>query len=278
MKEHAFRYGENNQGLGILTLPDDPANAPVVVMLNAGLSYRAEPCRLNVLAGRLLAEIGYICLRVDLSGKGDSPARENISNRESVALDWYYMKKALYHEFGDRTFLIFGLCSGADNGVKIAAEDTSVKGLILLDPISKKDSGFAKRDFINKVTNIEKLKDLHNILYRRLKTKLSNNDAPSISPTSLRDIPTDADMLQGYGNLVASGGRILAVFTGQALYQYNEQGQFCRAMGVEGLEQITEEVFWPHAEHIYPVQTHRDQLLQKIATWGGRHLDHFKTI
>ncbi|BHH86274.1 alpha/beta hydrolase family protein [Desulforhopalus sp. 52FAK] len=278
MKEHAFRYGEHNQGLGVLTMPDDPVNAPVVVMLNSGLSYRAEPYRLNVLAGRLLAEIGYICLRVDLSGKGDTPARENISNRESVALDWQFIKKALQHEFGDRNFIIFGLCSGADNGIKIAAQDTSVKGLILLDAVSKRDKRFRRRDFFNKVTNISKWKDFHNILYRKIKTQLSSDDDPSAFPMSLRDEPTDIDMDNCFNNLVSLDGRILAVFTGQTLYHYNELGQFSRTMGVEGLEQITEEIFWPNAEHIYPVEVHREQLLQKIASWGNKHYYHLQKL
>src|SRR6056297_2984484 len=129
MKERVFRYGEHNRGIGILTLPQNHELSPIIIMLNAGLLHREEPYRLNVLAARLLANSGYICLRVDLSGKGDTPPRENLTNRESVALDWKCISEGLINQFGNRSLIILGLCSGADNGIKIAAQDPSIKGL-----------------------------------------------------------------------------------------------------------------------------------------------------
>ncbi|GAA0839815.1 hypothetical protein GCM10009113_03890 [Marinobacter szutsaonensis] len=150
IREQVFTYGEYQHGIGVLSEPEDTADSPIVVLLNAGLSHRAEPYRLNVLLGRKLAEQGYIALRVDLSGKGDSPARPTMTNRESVALDWSYIRKSLDKLYGPRTLLIFGLCSGADNGIKLCAEDPDIKGLILLDPVSRQDPGFSKRDFLRK--------------------------------------------------------------------------------------------------------------------------------
>ena len=145
--ERIFTYGEHQHGIGVISEPEDTASSPVVVLLNAGLSHRAEPYRLNVLLGRQLASLGYIALRVDLSGKGDSPARETMSNRESVALDWSYMKKSLEKRYGPRSMLIFGLCSGADNGIKLCAQDSAIKGLILLDPVSRPDAGLPDGTF-----------------------------------------------------------------------------------------------------------------------------------
>ena len=46
MKETVFRYGENNRGFGITTLPEDPDSAPVAVLLNAWqgeLRFRLPP-------------------------------------------------------------------------------------------------------------------------------------------------------------------------------------------------------------------------------------------
>jgi len=92
VREHVFRYGDTKYGLGMVTIPDDMEGAPVVVLFNAGLLHRAEPYRMNVLVSRHLAQIGYITIRIDLSGKGDTPARSQTSNRESVALDWAFIK------------------------------------------------------------------------------------------------------------------------------------------------------------------------------------------
>lgn len=279
MKEYVFRYGENNRGLGILTIPASVRGGePIVVFLNAGLLYRAEPYRLNVLVCRRLAEIGYVCLRVDISGKGDTPSRENLANRDSVSLDWRFIKKELENQFGQRNLIIFGLCSGADNGIKIAAQDADVKGLVLLDPVSKKDPAFGRRDFFKKVTNIHKWKNLPNTLLGKIKKIINAAQISSDNPISLRDEPTDYDMEQCFKGLVFRDGRILSVFTSHALKAYNKKGQFCQGMAIPTLEKICEEVFWPNADHLYAVQTHRDQLVDKVSEWCNSNLSHFRAL
>ena len=70
MKEKVFKFGENKQGIGTLTLPDDTSAAPIVILLNAGLIHRAEPYRLNVLVARALAKIGYDNISKARSGPG----------------------------------------------------------------------------------------------------------------------------------------------------------------------------------------------------------------
>jgi hypothetical protein len=278
IREQVFTYGEHQHGIGVLSEPQDTTDSPIVVLLNAGLSHRAEPYRLNVLLARELAKKGYIAVRVDLSGKGDSPARSTLTNRESVALDWSFIKKSLEKLYGSRTLLIFGLCSGADNGIKICADDPMVKGLILLDPVSRQDSGFRKRDFISRITNPYKWMRLHRILLRRLSTKSSSENSLLSSPMDLRDEPNSDDMDRCFEGLVRKNGRVLSVFTSQALYHYNSRGQFAAAMGVDGLESIIEEVFWPDAKHIFPIEAHRNRLIEKAADWAGKQLDHFKLL
>lgn len=277
MKERVFRYGEKDRGLGMVTLPDKIEGAPVVVMLNAGLLHRAEPYRLNVLACRKLAGIGFICLRVDLSGKGDTPARKELANRESVALDWLYIKQSLVHQFGVRNIIIMGLCSGAENAIMIAAQDADVQGLILLDAVSRKDKGFARRALMNYIKNIYKLKKIPGKIISIISKIISSGELISNNRLSLRDEPTDQDFNQCFSNLISLDGRILAVFTGQALYHYNQKGQFSRAMEMTGLEQICEEIFWPNVQHLFSIQVHRDRLIEVIGNWGEMHFDRFRT-
>jgi hypothetical protein len=260
----------------MLSLPEYTQGAPVVVMLNAGLLYRAEPYRLNVLACRRLAEIGYICLRVDIAGKGDTPARKGLTNRESVSMDWRCIKQALSQQFGERDLIIMGLCSGADNGIKIAAQDRDVKGLILLDAVSRQDREFARRALMNKITNIHKFKKIPGKFIRMMDKYFSSEKVPFLSPMALRDEPNDQDLQQCFTSLTSLDGRILAVFTSQALYHYNQKGQFSRAMGINGLEKICEEIFWPNVSHLYSVQVHRDRLIKVIGDWGKTHFDRFR--
>ena len=272
MKEHVFRYGETKYGMGFVTMPDDVEGAPVVVMFNAGLLHRAEPYRMNVLLCRQLAQIGYIAVRIDLSGKGDTPARAQMSNRESVALDWQFVKKSLQQMFGKRKYVLFGLCSGADNAIKIAAQDKDVSGLILLDPISRQDDSFRSRQLRAKITNPNKWKNAFRTLPKRLKSKTEGTKFA----VNLRDEPTDKDLDECCRNLIHRDGCILAIFSSYAAKYYNQVGQFCRAMSMEGLDRICEEVYWPEVEHLYPVQAHRDRLLERIAHWGELNLSRLK--
>jgi hypothetical protein len=275
MKESAFRYGESNRGFGMIALPETVGEAPIVVMLNAGLLHREEPYRLNVLTCRRLAENGYICLRVDISGKGDTPARKGLINRDSVALDWQYIKSALKLQYGERNIIIMGLCSGADNGIKIAAQDRSVIGLILLDAVSKRDRGFRRRALMNNIANAHKWFELPKKILNRIKRAATGKDEMIANAIALRDEPNDQDLKQCFNNLVSSSGRVLAVFTSHALTHYNQKGQFSRAMEVKGLEKICDEVFWPNVQHLYPVQAHRDLLISTISDWCIKYYDRF---
>ncbi|MBV1882187.1 MAG: hypothetical protein KUG82_11160 [Pseudomonadales bacterium] len=278
MKEDFFRYGENNRGFGMLSLPETMADAPIVILFNAGLLHREEPYRLNVLLGRQLAELGYIVLRVDLSGKGDTPARLGLNNRESVALDWGFIKEALYKRFGVQDFILGGLCSGADNAIKLTALEPCVKGLILMDPISSRDNRFYMRNWFRKISNPYKWLTMHSIFARFVYRHIASTTAASEEMESLRDKPTREDEEQCFSYIMEKRGRVLAIFTSHALSRYNEVGQYARASGIENLADCCDEVFFPHAMHLYPVQAHRDQLISTIANWASTHLKLFQGV
>ncbi len=276
MKEEVFRYGEHGLGFGMLSLPDNSDNAPIVIAFNAGMIHREGPYRLNALVSRQLAASGYIALRVDLAGKGDSPEREAVSNRESVNHDWKYIKQGLIKRFGVRSYILMGLCSGADNAIKITAYDKSICGLVLLDAISPKDKHFYRRELLAKLSNIHKWINLPFTLLKRLRQKLGMEHGLYQEMLNLRDEPWDDDVGYCFEHIAATNGRVLAVFTSQALPCYNQHGQLVRALNIPGLSSCCEEVFWPEAEHLYPVQVHRDRLVRNIASWGEQHLEHFK--
>lgn len=276
MKEMVFRYGEGGHGLGVLTLPAEIEDAPIVVLLNAGLLHRSEPYRLNVLVSRRLAAIGYICLRVDLSGKGDTLARKGLANRESVATDWSLIKRALLQQFGQRAIVLFGLCSGADNGVKLCAQDSDVRGLILIDPVCYRDSGFFLRRVSNNLRNISSWMKIPRKIFRLLFCGARGSDELAESRASLRDSPDAQDYSKCFEQLTRYNGRIMAIFTGFAMQYYNKKGQFAAGMRYPGLESICDELFLPNAQHIFTIQRHRDQVTDEIFNWGKRYVMQFR--
>jgi hypothetical protein len=276
MKEEPFRYGENNRCFGILTLPDDLDGAPIVVALNAGLLHRSEPYRLNVLVCRGLADAGYICARIDISGKGDSPPREGMSFRELVDMDWGFIRQSLVRRFGERNIILLGLCSGADNGIKLCVQDPLVKGLVLLDAVSPRDAGAARRDLMHKLANFRKVLNIPRAVLTRVLRRISGKPSDEAEQLMLRSLPTETDLRQCFEGIVERRGRVLAVFTSHAYPQYNQAGQFVRALAVNGLEECCEEEFWPTMMHLYPVEVHRAKLVQRINQWGRDHFARLK--
>lgn len=276
MKEEAFHYGENNRGFGMVSLSNNVENAPVAVIFNAGLLHREGPFRLNTLLSRALAEKGIITIRVDLSGKGDTPSRDGLANRESVALDWSFIKQSIEERFGSRGLLLIGLCSGADNVIKITAEEDNVRGIVIIDPVSPKDNNFNKRLLFSKLTNPHKWLNLHKSLTMRFRQAVGLDKNTLQEMIMLRDEPTPKDLQNCMNHLINTNGKILAIFTSQASYHYNQKGQFTRALNILGLENCCEEAHWPLVNHIFQVQAHRDRLIEKITLWADKNRDLFK--
>jgi pimeloyl-ACP methyl ester carboxylesterase len=243
-------------------------------LLNAGLLHRAEPYRLNVLTARQLAGMGYLCARIDLSGKGETPPRDGLKNRESVALDWKYLGEALERQFGRRPIVIMGLCSGADNGLKLAATDQRIRGLILLDARAQRDRLFLYRHLMSRAFRWQQWARLPATIVRRLRGRLGHDSGePNLS---FRDLPRPDDLKSCLNNLMRNDGRMLMVFTSEEGHFYNQRGQFCRTVGVPGLERICVEHYWPDTFHLYPVAAHRARLLSTIEAWAKANLAHFR--
>ncbi len=133
--ERIARFGHDDQLLGIVTLPEDPrADAPGCLLMNAGVVHRIGPHRLNVKIARALAADGITSIRVDLSGLGDSPPAPGSAHfGEQTLRDLRAAMAHLEATQGIRRFVVFGLCSGAMNGYRLALADDRIAGLLMFD-------------------------------------------------------------------------------------------------------------------------------------------------
>src|SRR5204863_3284427 len=83
IRERAVSLHAQPDLFGIVSEPADGAatELPTIVLVNAGSAYHVGPSRLYVLLCRRLALAGFRCVRLDLSGLGDSvsadPGAEN---------------------------------------------------------------------------------------------------------------------------------------------------------------------------------------------------------
>ena len=123
---------------GVLSEPEngiDPS-APTVLFLSVGLIGHQGPGRLWVEQARACAAAGGVrCLRADLSGIGDSPARpgraELIVRPAAAPEDMDDIRRAMTGEGAQ--LIVIGVCSGADHAIETALS-APVAALCLINP------------------------------------------------------------------------------------------------------------------------------------------------
>lgn len=136
MQERAVRFGADGTLVGIVTPP--PAGVRprgAFVFLNAGVVHRVGPNRMYVSAARRLAARGFIAVRFDQSGLGDSGSRRGATSVEqALVLDTADVLTFVQREYGVDGFVLAGLCSGAVSAFRGALADERVIGAVLLNP------------------------------------------------------------------------------------------------------------------------------------------------
>lgn len=144
IRECVMRIGQQSALFGIVSEPvgATPDSRPTVVLLNAGSSYRVGPHRLYVTLTRCLALEGFRCLRMDLSGLGDSacpdPDRENDPYPATAFRDIDLTLNHLQSALGVRRVVLLGLCSGAYAAFQSAAQMANpvLVESVLLNPLT----------------------------------------------------------------------------------------------------------------------------------------------
>jgi len=137
MKEKTFLFGKFNTLLGIVSEPDNDTyrTRPAVILSNAGLMHRIGPNRIYVKLARSLAEHGYLVLRFDLSGVGDSSPRLDHMPVEQYTIDDTNQAIAyIASTYGIHQVVLGGHCAGAYHSFRTTAQSEQVSGVILINP------------------------------------------------------------------------------------------------------------------------------------------------
>jgi pimeloyl-ACP methyl ester carboxylesterase len=131
VSEEVVHFGQQGQQVGVLTQPATPSDAPTYIFCNAGIVHRVGPHRFYVEFARHLAASGFPVFRIDLSGIGDSPLRnEPIPYLEMAIAELREAMDCLESRFGVRRFVLSGLCSGAQFAFLAASQDERAVGVV----------------------------------------------------------------------------------------------------------------------------------------------------
>lgn len=139
LTEHPVFLGSEGLVFGIVTEPrKDEMRRRAVILLNAGGTYHVGPNRMHVMFARRWARCGYVVLRMDMAGLGDSGTRSGRPDNEvfpPAALD--DMRAAvdfIRTSYGIEDITLGGLCSGAYHSLRAAVAGVPVNRILMINP------------------------------------------------------------------------------------------------------------------------------------------------
>ena len=275
----AFRFGDGDRLFGVLTLPDElDMRRPVFVHLSGGLLHRVGPRRLYVRLARELASAGFASFRVDLSGRGDSAVVPGRTYQEALRADWGAVMDELVSRVRASRIICGGLCSAADDAIRVGLEDFRVVGMILLDPVCDRDAGYNVREATHRLLNPARYQRWVRAKLGGVSVRRAPSPSDAVDPLSLRHAPSMDETRNTFEAIRDRGGSVFTLFTSYATAYLNEEGQMGRMLAIQGYERFARECYWPAAEHSFTLEVHRRRLIEEIIEWSDRFRDGAPSI
>lgn len=139
--ETPVRFGPDSSLFGIVSKPvhfHGRRMATGVVFVSVGSNVHVGPNRMHVRQARALAAMGFVALRMDIGGVGESPAGKghranHIYGIHSVA-DVRNAMRFLQERYSVQRIVLVGLCSGAYLAFHSAIADSSIMSIVLINP------------------------------------------------------------------------------------------------------------------------------------------------
>jgi len=137
--ERPVFLGRDGLVFGIVTEPrSGETRRRAVILLNAGADHHIGASRLYVSVARRWAYRGYIVLRMDLAGLGDSRTRPGCPDNDvfppEALEDIRAAVEFLRTRYGVRDCTLSGLCSGAYHALRAAAAGLPVDRILMVNP------------------------------------------------------------------------------------------------------------------------------------------------
>ena len=283
MNEKALLFGRTRSLVGIVTDPgpqERQEGLPGVVILNAGVLHRVGPNRVHVQLARALASAGLVVLRFDLSGIGDSRPREGgesfataVPREVGESLDLLEATRGL------RRFLIVGICSGADNGLRAAHDDPRVVGAALIDGYNVPSLGhtlYLNRGRLLSAWSWVRLLLGRSAVWSDIRQSLVPARRDQTTHTRYESIlPSPTEYVGQIRGLAERGARLLLVYTRRSPAHFNHRRLLRRRIpSWPSREHISVEHF-EDSDHTFTLLRNQQKLIRLVCGWavdGGQRL------
>ena len=137
--ERPVFFGPDSTLFGVVTQPHEGEKRHrAVVLLNAGGSYHVGPGSIYVQFAREWARCGYVVLRMDFAGLGDSDAYPGSQVNEiypsHAIADARAAVELLRKSYAAMDISLVGLCSGAYHALRAAVAAVAVNRILMINP------------------------------------------------------------------------------------------------------------------------------------------------
>jgi hypothetical protein len=260
MKESCFQFGPNRRLAGIMTEPSEVVPRQGLVLINAGLVPKFGPYRLYTQLARRSARDGVVTLRFDLGGVGDSV--QEASSRPLAARSSLEIRAAV-DQLCERHVLsdvaLGGLCSGAEDAFRAAAEDERVTRVVLMDPFAYRTRGWGVRHLAHRVGR-RALRALN--LYQPLVPPQARSERPRAVSYKYMERAESEAILRA---LLRRNVSVHFVYTAGMRESFNHQTQLrAQFPDVDFRGKVTLDYF-PYMDHTQVLQADRETLVDAIA-------------
>lgn len=271
MREIALKIGQPLPLAAIATTPDkfDPEK-PAVIILNSGVMHHIGTCRISVKIARHLADNGFLALRFDFSGVGDSKARRGTESFHETAqkeikevMDYLEQKKNV------QKFIIYGLCSGADGSYDAALVDERIQGIIQIDPYCYRTPKWYLVHYGPRIFKMDVWKRFFTSIFKkRAINKASGPEEEFLEmPSYIRVFPPKNEIASGLQKLVDRNVHIYSIFSGGQMAVFNHHSQFEDSFSSIDFRGLLTVDFYRDMEHIISSHSYQELIPKKICQW-----------
>ena len=271
MQEKAILFGTTYKLVGITSLPENiNSSVPAIVFLNAGLVHRIGQNRLYVKIARSLAKLGFVCMRFDLSGIGDSPSNSSETDfHKRTIVETQEALNYINNSYHINKFVLIGSCSGAISSINSALADERVVGTVLINSSSPSLFRFLARQYIYNKNALAKIPSF-NINFRQilknLSRKISKRNLPRKSDVQnqkpIHHIATVSDIVY-LSNRDVKLNFICCQHDPSLDYL---SGILKKAYTNSKINNISTEIILDANHSLFPIK-HQNELIKKISTW-----------
>jgi hypothetical protein len=231
--------------------------------VSAGLLPKAGPYRLYGELARRLAADGIVSLRFDLGSIGDSAAGDPaLPLRERTELEIRAALAHLRERFELDELTLGGLCSGAEDSLRGAAQNSGVTSVVMIDPFAYRTPGWLWRHTLHRAGR-RTLRALG--IYEPLERTPAGTDCGPPAKVVEYHYMEREESARILATLVERNTRVHFVYTAGVREAFNHPKQLRAAFPeLDFKDRITLDYF-PHMDHTQLLAADRRTLVETIA-------------